>query len=331
MTQSEVDKALIKRGFWVNHAQGSVLGATITLDQQYSNVIVALIAVVVATAAGSAFNLFLFGLYQSRATDKTKDGLYWQQQALYRSLATPGTVLMDSLKLLHAWRRQSLASIWTRCLVPASIGLLFALGSLAAGIFSSYIIKTTNLPVLVRSEQCCLLNYTAYLTGDLKDDVYSASLNSAARSFAQRCYTPGSLPSECNFYIRPRVVPKLEFIDCPFDASLCYPGVKAVVLDSGYLDSNDDLGINAPSTDRVLVRRKVTCVPLDTAKRTSVLNSNDSRIANVTSGVYPPQLEDFNSWWTVRFGTGDGLSDNITTLHSTLASNVSTKYSHGYV
>lgn len=238
---------------------------------------------------------------------------------------------MDSLKLLHAWRRQSLASIWTRCLVPASIGLLFALGSLAAGIFSSYIIKTTNLPVLVRSEQCCLLNYTAYLTGDLKDDVYSASLNSAARSFAQRCYTPGSLPSECNFYIRPRVVPKLEFIDCPFDASLCYPGVKAVVLDSGYLDSNDDLGINAPSTDRVLVRRKVTCVPLDTAKRTSVLNSNDSRIANVTSGVYPPQLEDFNSWWTVRFGTGDGLSDNITTLHSTLASNVSTKYSHGYV
>lgn len=244
---------------------------------------------------------------------------------------------MDSLKLLHAWRHRSTRPILARCVIPASFGLLFALGSLAAGVFSSYIVTTTDLEVLVGSGSCRLLNSTDYIAANTDDVTYQAALRSAASSFAQRCYREGPLPSDCNFFIHPRVEPTLSFVECPFDSGLCFNGsdTKAAVLDSGYLDSNDVLGINAPPEDRVLMRRQSTCVPLDTAKYTTLINNSDpiitSIVGNVSLRAYPPPLEESNQWWAVRFGAFTGLSDNVTELHSTLGTLVSADYSYQYV
>lgn len=63
---AEVDDSLIYQGFWINHDHGAVLGTTITMDQQASYAVEALIAIVVAAAATSAWNLLLFAVHQVR-------------------------------------------------------------------------------------------------------------------------------------------------------------------------------------------------------------------------------------------------------------------------
>lgn len=331
LLQSEVDSSLIQRGFWINHSIGPVLGATLTLDQQYANAIIALVAVVVATAASSAWNLLLFTIHQLRVTDELKDGLYWQQQALYRTLSTPGTVVMDSLKLLCIWRRKASSPILKRCMTPALIGLFFVVGGLAAGIFSSYIVTTTDLEVLINGEGCRFLNWTTYTTGANGIPLDSA-LDVDARSFAERCYTPGPLPSQCNFYIHPRIEPTLSFVDCPFEPEVCMNGTDAALLDSGFLDSNDIFGINAPPQDRVLVRRQATCVPLDTPRYTSYTNSS-SPIVKALGGAdrYDSSLQQVNDWWVYSLGSIEEAPDNLTMVHSTLASNATDTYALQWV
>lgn len=124
----------------------------------------------------------------------------------------------------------------------------------------------------------------------------------------------------------------LSFVDCPFEPGFCLNGTQAAVLDSGYLDSNDILGINARSRDRVLIRRKTTCAPLEVGNRTKIFQSNDSVITSALGGgTYSPEQQAVNTWTAVLLGTSEGWSDNITTLHSSLASNVSVTYTYEYV
>jgi len=42
---SELDSQYVKRGFWINEAQGPVMGRTITTDIRTGTIIVALLAV----------------------------------------------------------------------------------------------------------------------------------------------------------------------------------------------------------------------------------------------------------------------------------------------
>lgn len=214
--------------------------------------------------------------------------------------------------------------------MPASLGLLFATGSLAAGIFSSYIVTNTDLEVLVDPGSCRMLNYSNFMYGN-GDTTFTAAVDSATKSFAQRCYTPGPLPSQCNFLIRPRIEPILSFIDCPFDPSLCHSNAKAAVLDSGYLDSNDVLGINAPPKDRVLVRRKSTCVPLDTARHMALLNNSDPIVTNITGGRFSSAFVKAIDWWALLFGTATGASSNISGLHASIPGPLIRQYEFKYV
>lgn len=45
---------------------------------------------------------------------------------------------------------------------------------------------------------------------------------------------------------------------------MCRSDNANIRLDTGYLDSNDHLGINAPQDERILFRAVVTCAPLST-------------------------------------------------------------------
>ena len=237
---------------------------------------------------------------------------------------------MDSLKFLHAWRGRTKTSIVARCLMPAALGMLFAVGSLAAGIFSSYVVTNTDLEVLVGAASCRMLNYTAYQYGNAAATIFGATVDSDTRSFAQRCYTPGPLPSQCNFYIRPRIEPTLSHVDCPFDSRLCINGTQAAVLDSGLLDSNDVLGINAAPRDRVMIRRKTTCAPLDTASHIKLLSSDDPIVVNFTGESYPADRRNIIAWWALLFGAAPVASDNVTGIHGTLPAQGSRTYEYKY-
>ena len=52
-------------------------------------------------------------------------------------------------------------------------------------------------------------------------------------------------------------------VSCPFEKSICRRNISAN-MDSGYYDSQLDLGINAHPNDRVKVRKTFTCAPIVT-------------------------------------------------------------------
>ncbi|KAL8819482.1 MAG: hypothetical protein Q9223_002094 [Gallowayella weberi] len=138
---------------------------------------------------------------------------------------------------------------------------------IVAGIFSSQVTKAAGNEVLIQSRRCGLLNLTldpssqrgSVAVGNLEtNDTMTAS------TYSQACYGNGQNPLQCNRYIRPSLPwTTVSNATCPFTHSLCYYGAtSAYLMDSGLLDSHRDLGINAPSSDRVQYRKITTCSPI---------------------------------------------------------------------
>jgi hypothetical protein len=108
------------------------------------------------------------------------------------------------------------------------------------------------------------MRYTNLTSKEL--NVISASYVSAARMYSeaqklsQVCYVPRKIsPDEgCYGYVERQII--IRDMACPFMNESCL--TRSIQMDSGYLDSNDDLGINAPNKDRIQFRRITTCAVL---------------------------------------------------------------------
>ncbi|KAF7192392.1 hypothetical protein HII31_06424 [Pseudocercospora fuligena] len=322
---AEVDSSLIYQGFWINHDHGPVLGATITTSQQSAYALVALLAIIVATAATSAWNLLLFATHQIRATSAPCDGLFRQQQVMFRTLASPGTVFTESVKMLAVWSHRNQWRMHARCVMPAILGLTFALATVAAGIFSSSIVNIADLPVLVRSSSCKMFNTTANLVGDdcSEGAIFHRTYRDAVASYNRQCYVGQRVPSQCHSYVVPRIDVQTTPADCPFQESICSKE-QAIVLDTGYLDSHNTFGFNAPPEDRVQFRRRATCVPLNVQDYASLVNADD---VDFQKYFHRAPLGDEQIW---RFHYGDNpiadLDGNITALYSTTVANATFSY-----
>jgi hypothetical protein len=324
---SETDVSLIYTGFWSDESLPGVLGSKWTVKQEYANVVVALIAILVSIGVGSAWSLLLFSIHQLRATSAPRDGLFRQQQVLLRSLGNPGSVFLDSIKLAKAWAVLGRKALF-RCLFPAALGLIFAVGGLAAGVFSSGIISSTSLKVLVGSPDCQQLNMTRYLGAVPAATVtLDNKVHNMAYAYADQCYGSENAPSQCSSYVSPRIHINSSFSRTPFPNLTTHNNERALLIDSGYLDSNDIFGINAKPEDRVQIRRKATCAPLDPVSHTSVIDpALDPQPFIRTLGRKPIPGEMLT---VVRYGSqASGLAAvyNATEVRSTLLSNISSRY-----
>ena len=75
--------------------------------------------------------------------------------------------------------------------------------------------------------------------------------------------------SNCNTFQSPALnYTVLHDEICPFGASLCRPEVGTLTLDTGFLSSHTDLGINAAKADRLWYRKVLKCTVLNDTKET---------------------------------------------------------------
>lgn len=88
-----------------------------------------------------------------------------------------------------------------------------------------------------------------------------------AANYAQRCYTNTSSlqdPQECRRYVQQQIPWSANRnASCP-SGRLCKNEVGNLELDSGFIDSNDHLGRNAPPEQRLKFRHLLRCAPLVT-------------------------------------------------------------------
>jgi hypothetical protein len=308
------------------------MGSTITTDIQTGTVIIALLALLSSLAATHLWNLFIFVAHQLRADGRSADGLFWQQQILLRAELSPTTFLVDWLKLW--WLSRSHEHSAKRSIPQIPVALLFIFGTIAVSIFSSYVVTSTNLQVLVHNPLCGPFDFGSgpgsATFGTTLDGILNYRRDIIARSqpFAEDCYQNStSLPARCMAFIQPNSPLTPELTRCPFDSKTCIDNEdqSGVSIDSGLIDTNGIFGWNFQARDRVQRRRKTTCGILRTEGYTEVINASDYPIHTNRNFLPGEQL------LASRYGSRESGSNfrNITFVHSLLEANISQAYSHG--
>ncbi|KAI4631716.1 uncharacterized protein J4E87_002422 [Alternaria ethzedia] len=128
--------------------------------------------------------------------------------------------------------------------------------TIAASVFSSLIVDTGAIEVLVDSPFCGSTNLigTAWRT-------HANELDIIAPAYTQDCYSNGSLPVTCNVFTKPNVPLTVENVPCPFNDTMC-DTEDSVSVDSGLVDVGKAFGLNLPPKDRVTFRKKIECTVL---------------------------------------------------------------------
>jgi hypothetical protein len=328
---SELDDRFVKHGFWINWEEGLVMGQTLTVRGRTGNIIIALLTILASVATAQLWHLFTFIYHQIRAKgDITSgDGLFWQYQALLRSLPTPVVFVVDVCKLSWAWRAKAEKAL-TRALVPIFIAFLFIIATVADGIFSTYVVKTSNIEVLVNSPHCARINLTALW----ENQVSAKSLSNAdpiVRAYANDCYQDVAfLPRTCkSIYTRANIPFTVKPAPCPWSASMCKnEAFPAIALDSGLLDMSD-LGFNVKPGSGVKIRKLTTCNVLPLEGHTSIVNISDY------AGKMDRVAMEGEQAIVLRFGSiggsvsKDGPGDIF--VHSLISSNVTQTYTKAQV
>ncbi|KAF4543286.1 Cytochrome p450 protein [Lasiodiplodia theobromae] len=84
---------------------------------------------------------------------------------------------------------------------------------------------------------------------------YTKQMKNAA-NYVQQCYSPeASGKLGCNTFVKKRLqMGTTVNASCPFSGGICRRDNQTLLLDTGYLDSHEDFGLNAPAEERSYTR-----------------------------------------------------------------------------
>lgn len=262
---SEVDDRFVKIGLWTNWSHGYVLGQILTVNARTGTLLIALLTILSSIATAQLWTLLTFLCHQSRANGEPADGLFWQHQALLRTLPSPTALIADGLKLSWTWRSK-VPRAFLRSSILIATALLFAVAAIAAGISTSFTINNSNIEVLVDSPYCGRFNYSK-IYNNRTSSTLLAAIEKSIDTYAFNCYQNTSeVPTACrNIFSTPRIGFSTHMAPCPWNQSMCLGSdLPALAMDSGMLDLRTHFGLNSQPEDTVKFRRKVTCNVLPT-------------------------------------------------------------------
>jgi hypothetical protein len=157
----------------------------------------------------------------------------------------------------------------------ALLAVFHAACIVVAGIFSSRV-TSANSEVLVGSSTCGLPSFRPLHLIDLKEEelaeanalsVLSESAFERGRKYARSCYPSGSKADSttCSIFTRQWLETYANSSDaCPFQDNIC--DTAAITLDSGLIDSDFHLGINTAASDRIQLRKILSCASIPVEK-----------------------------------------------------------------
>lgn len=195
-------------------------------------------------------------IHQMRANGNPADALFRQQQALLRTLPAPSAVIADTIKLWWAWRKKAHGPL-LRSLVLLLVALLFVAASGAASVFSSLVVDSRNLVVLVDSPDCGWASTERIFAGE-----YVYPVKAASAPYASQCYnaasTNGTLPAACSALVRRELNFETRKVPCPLGKNVCQdtPGIE---FDTGLINVGPAFGLDLSASDAVQFRKKTTC------------------------------------------------------------------------
>lgn len=246
------------------------------------DLLIAFTAFLIPYVASRFWRIFCLVLHRSYSTAHSRDAIHHQRQIVLRNSSSPESGLWSLFNIFWSYRWSSQrpkdkSQQRLRRLFPSTLFAICCISAFtAAGGLSSQISTSRGNVVLLKGGQCGIPaspapeNYTlafeaarySSLAGQLGD----------AQNYVQQCYSANSSGMlDCDRFVVKNLRSKTiqTNASCPFPGPVCRNNNTALVLDSGYLDSNDEFGLNTPSDQRLQWRYVVQCAPLVTEGFTS--------------------------------------------------------------
>ena len=287
MSTTASTKAFV--GIWWNHLDNFPV---LTLQDREAGILSAALVIFIGFVASQAWNIVRFALHQSRSRSRSplysakrdddnnnNDGLYLylhrQQQLALRNGAGHAHALWLSARLALGWRRQ--VGGWTafrRCFSVMAVSFLSLAGWSAARLFVSLIWTAAGDQFLIAlppaGAGCGWMFPQLSVRTDQEQllTVYQSNRMDSAAIYEAQCYADrlreGGGGPECERFAVPRIAWTAEDAPCPFaDPTLCTAVNSVPVrMDTGYVNSNAHLGVNAAPEDTVEFRKTATCSPM---------------------------------------------------------------------
>lgn len=248
----------IYTGPWVNWSHGLVLGSTITLSARNGAILTSFIATFVTVVGAQLWKILCFILHHIRASQAPKDGLYHQHQNVFRNSSTPGGAAWSfMMQSWHWWGRAHHALVRSLPWVSFSTSYLVIFAVLS--IFgTSEVTKTAGQDRLVQSSQCGYWTKRGSSSAQSAFEVKVLKDSQDAAVYVRNCYNRSVDALGCNTYATPYIRWEGKDADCPYKDGICY-GNNTYQMDTGFIDSHHDLGMNTPEKERLKYRRVTTC------------------------------------------------------------------------
>jgi hypothetical protein len=304
-------------GRWQDYSRGQILGDTLTLEVKSGRYLITALATFVGLVGSALWSLVAFAVHQLRAKKGSHDAVFTQHQVVYRTSNSPLHAIWDVLRICFAWRRRKDAESRVRQLKTRSIltafppTLVFAGFTVAALFVADVAVPdygSSNVKVL--QSQCGYVNFnTTTVEGQWAAEIKSVNDTLNARAYAKNCYDLIAPFAICSLYPVDQLPYTSSLVACPFgnDPSgelLCVKGGNSTLqLDTGLLDTSNYLGINVAESNRLFVRKLLSCTPIRVDSYEVVLNND------VGEPIYQ-----YNMGYT------DGEGDNFTYIYDSRVS-----------
>jgi hypothetical protein len=256
-------------GVWHNELTGTW---TLTLSETNAGFLAAALVIFVGIVASQAWRILSFSLHQVRAASSRDRDVYSQQlQAVLCNSSSHSHAALLTMRVTLGWRRYlSTTSLLKRSLPVLFVSLTSLVVWSAAQLFASRIWSSTSNQFLIGNVDC---GYQGYGNATARRQTISGiSLRywrrrlEAASVYESQCYAPRANSSDCLTLPAGRLEWTMRDTSCPFqDPMLCIKANNTpVLLDTGYINSNTHLGINAPAVETVEYRKTAACSPMQT-------------------------------------------------------------------
>lgn len=278
-------------GIWFNRGHDVVTGSTLTLDERNGGLLTAFLAIFVSATGAATWKITRYSLHQFRARQEYQDALHHEQQAIFRNSDSPVGASWQLMQLTWYWRNNATRYL-IRTIPLAGLALLNLVLFGVAAVLSSHAAKPSGNEILIRSPNCGFMNLTdpssaagtaAYDTMDLNDTLTAAA-------YERACYNNAESPLQCGSFIQGQLRwTSKRNVSCPFSPEMCLLGdMTAYEMDTGLIDSQYALGINAPMRDRLQYRKVTVCSPIHTKDYRIIINDT-----NIDSPTYNDTLIQF--------------------------------------
>lgn len=291
-------------GFWTNWSQGAIAGLTYTTTLDNGAFFIAFLALFVTFTGTCFWSIVSFIIHQRLSRQAPQNAIYHQQQAILRTSDTSSIALWRLITLSWAWRKVACAASLKATFIPLVASLATFSAFTVAGIFSSSVASSRDGEVLINGNNCATVNLTLMASAtDNTAEYYGAARLRSSYNYKSACYSNSGLTDSCRTFARSTLPYTVTHrTPCPFPGNdrICLSNNGSIRLDSGFLNSHHDLGINAPPSSRYLYRTVAECSPLRDKDYMRYNETNSQRTLQFLYG---------NS--AVRCGNRDGCTVEI--------------------